>query len=117
MPPPAPPLNEALYIQCGILMHILEVVVVVCLGGRHEGQVVATVSHRGVQDDQEVPQPDHGEVRPHDDWSHTDRHQVREEVLQRVGINGHDADRSGPLVMSLVDVFVQQRMVSQPAGV
>lgn len=37
-------------------------------------------------------------------------------VLQRVGVGGHHTNGSGPLVVLLVEAFVEVWMVEQPEG-
>ena len=38
-------------------------------------------------------------------------------MLHGVGVDGHYADRGGPLVMALVDPLVEARVVQQPGTV
>ena len=85
-----------------------------CLWGRNERKVVSTVSERCVQDGHGVPQPNHREVRPHQQRAGKNGREVCHDVLDGVAVNGSDGHWSGPLVMDLVDVLVQQRKVDQP---
>ena len=87
------------------------------LGRGEEGEVVATVSHRGGHEGQGEPHPGGGQMgaqqqRPNSRWD-----QVGQNVLHGVGVDGHYADRGGPLVMALVDPLVEARVVQQPGTV
>lgn len=46
------------------------------------------------------------DVRAHEKWSGNGWHKVAEDVLDRVGVDGRDTDRSCPFVMHLVDMFI-----------
>ena len=84
------------------------------LVGGQEGEVVASVRHCRGEDCQEVPQPDDREVRPHQDGTQSNGSQVDHIVLQRVTVDGGDANWGGPLVVRLMDVLVETRMVTKP---
>lgn len=89
----------------------LEVVVVVSFIGGKEGHMVATVGVDGVQDTNGVPQQGDGEVRAHDQWSRKHGEEVGNVVLHWVGIDGSYSRGSCPLVVDLVDVFVESGVV------
>ena len=86
-------------------------VVVVGLGRREEGEVVARVGDAGGCQRQAKPEPGGADVRPHEEWAHDGGQQVREDVLHGVGVETDDANRGRPLVVLLVDVLVQARVV------
>ena len=83
--------------------------------GWKEGEVVATVSHGGIEYCHGVPQPCHGEVGTHDEGTEPDGPQVGQKVLNRVGIDGDDTSGGSPLMMDLVDVLVEFWMMKKPA--
>lgn len=74
---------------------------------REEGQMVARVGVERGQDGQGEPEPGRGHVRAHDQHAQERGQQVREDVFQRVAIDGGHGDGGRPLVVLLVDVLVQ----------
>ena len=92
-------------------MYALCMVEVMALRGGQEGEVVARVVDGGADDDQGEPQPRHGEVRAHEQRAPHYGSQVDHIVLQRVTVDGGDANWGGPLVVRLMNVLVETRMV------
>ncbi len=86
---------------------------VVCFRGRQEWEVVATVWDSGGSQGYAEPQPSCSDVRPHQDGTHHGRQQVTDHMLYRVSIHPNDPDRGCPLMMDLVDVFIEAPMVQQ----
>lgn len=87
--------------------------VVVGLGRRKEGQVVAGVSIQSAEDGQRNPQPNGGNVGPHDQRPHKNRHQIWKNVLERVWINACDWNGRLPFVVEFVEPFVEKTMMKQ----
>ena len=77
--------------------------------------MVPGVNIDGVEESNGVPHPQQGEVGTHDEWSQEHWCNVGHHMLQRVGVDTGDADRGGPLVVHLVNVFVDLAMVEQSA--
>ena len=75
--------------------------------------MVSTVGIECAEEGQGHPQPDGSHVGPHEQWPQEDRHHIGQGMLQRVGIDGCDGDRTLPLMMHLVEVFVQHSVVEQ----
>ena len=69
----------------------------------------------GVEESNGVPHPQQGEVGPHDERPQENWGNVGYHVLQRVGVDAGDADRGCPLVVHLVEVFVDLAMMEQSA--
>ena len=86
----------------------LEVMEVVRLGGREEGQVVARVRGQGVGRHEAEPQPHRGEVGAHEEGAQGGRGEVAQEMLHGVAVHGGKGDGGRPLVVLLVDVFVKK---------
>lgn len=87
---------------------------IVRFGRREKGQVVARVRVEGGEDGQAEPEPRGGQVRAQQEHAQERRHQVREDVLHRVAVDGRHCDRRRPLVVFLVDQLVQVPVVQQP---
>jgi len=81
------------------------------LRGGQEGEMVATVGDSCVHDGQNIPEPGDGKVGAHDDRTQGYWEEVREDLFKRVAIDGGYSNRSCPLVVCLVDVFVETRVV------
>jgi len=84
------------------------------LRGGQEGEMVATVGDSCVHDGQNIPEPGDGKVGAHDDRTQGYWEEVREDLFKRVAIDGGYSNRSCPLVVCLVDVFVETRVVEYP---
>ena len=77
--------------------------------------MVAAVGNSGGHEGQGKPHPGSGQVGPQQQGTQGRWQQVGHHMLHRVGIDGHDANRSSPLVVALVDVLVDAGMVKQSA--
>ena len=95
----------------------LEVVKVVELRGGQEGEVVAGMSIDRPHQGQNVPDPGSEEVAAQQEWPEGDGQQVGENVLQGVSVQSGQAHRGCPLVVDLVERFVEQSAVQQDVGV
>lgn len=82
--------------------------------GWEKWQVVATMWDGGVEYRDHIPEPGHGEVGSHEKWTKPDGPRDRDNILNRVGINGDDASWSSPLVVNLMTVFVEFWMMQEP---
>lgn len=111
--------------------------------GRQEGEVVPTVGDGGADQSQTVPHAGGGDVGAQDHWPDDHRQQVGElqkrrtnvwvctssvswrgilqtlnasthQVLQRMGVGGHHSNGSRPLMVLLVEMFIEVWMVEQP---
>lgn len=82
-----------------------------------EGQVVSAVGVQCTEEGQGHPQPDGGHMGAHEQRPQEDRHHVGQSVLQRVGVDGCDGDGTLPLMVHLVEVFVQHSVVEQSVRV
>lgn len=121
-----------------------EMVKVMELGGGQEGEVVSTVGDGGADQGHAVPHGGGGHVRAQDHRPDDHRQQVGElqqkkskflglrqlggvshgplrtlkvsthHVLQRMGVGGHHADGGGPLMVLLVETFIEVWLVEQP---
>ena len=78
--------------------------------------MVPTVCHSGVEDDHYEPQPGHRDMGPHHNWTKNNGHQVHDDMFKRVAINRGYSDGRNPLVMSLVDVLVEEAMMTEPTA-
>ena len=59
-------------------------------------------------------QPDGDEVGAEHQGTQQDREHVDEDVFQRMAIVSHHGHRTLPLMMDLMDVFIQTTVVKQP---
>ena len=98
------------------LKSLLQVVEVMWLIWREEGQVVSTVRNSSVKHSHRVPEPGHREVRAHEERTKPHRPNIRQDVLNRVGVDWDYPSRGGPLVVDLVDVLVELWMVKEPVS-
>lgn len=73
--------------------------------------VAAVVDEYG-EGGEEDPQPDGEGVGAKEQRPRHDRHHVDEEVLDGVGVGAGDGDGTLPLVMKLMNPFVQQAVVA-----
>jgi len=108
--------DEIHQLENAVVLGELVVVVVVELGRLQQRQVVARVDVERVAHCERHPRPHaHGvhaqQQRPQDHRGH-----VGENVLERVRVHRHHRHRRRPLVVLLVDVFVHQFVVQQPAN-
>ena len=87
-----------------------------CLIGREEGKVVATMGDGRTKPGYHIPEPGHREVGAHEKGTKPDGQSDGHNVLNRVGINGDDTGWSRPLMMNLVTMFVEFWMVKKPEG-
>lgn len=85
-----------------------------CLWGGQEGEVVATVGDSRVHNGQSIPQPGDREVGPHDDWPQGYWEIVGENLFHRVAVDGGYSSRCRPLMVCLVNVFVETRVMEEP---
>jgi len=69
------------------------------------------VAVQGLEDRVAEPEPDGDGVRAEQNCSHSHRHQVGENMLDGVAVDGHHCNRRSPLVVLLVNVFVQPFIV------
>ena len=69
---------------------------------------------RGVEHGHGIPQPHHREVGAHDEAAHVEGYDVGQDVLYWVGVDADDGERSSPLVVLLVEVFIQPSVVQEP---
>ncbi len=92
-------------------MGLLVMVVVMGLGRGQEGEVVATVGDCGVEHSHGVPEPGNGHVGAHHHGTQPEGQDVGDDVLQRVGVHGGDSRGGCPLMVDLVDVFVESRVM------
>lgn len=76
-----------------------------------ERQMVPGVGIQRRQDHQREPQPGDGHVASEHKNTQERWHQVAEDMLDRVTVDGGDGNRSRPLVMLLVDEFVDVSVV------
>ena len=90
-------------------------VIVVCFVRRQQRQVVTAVRNGAGRRAQHDPEHGRREVRAHQDRAGDERQQVGEPVLERVAVDGRDADRAAPLVVDLVVLAVEVGQVKQPA--
>lgn len=79
-------------------------------------KVVATVVDGGTGDDQCEPEPGDSNMGSCNDWSCHYWGKVHKVVLKGVAIDGGYSNRSCPLVVCLVDVFVEKRVVEESGG-
>ena len=84
------------------------------LGGGQEGEMVSTVGDGRVHDGQNVPEPGNGEVGAHDDRTQRYWEEVRDDLFERMTVDGGYPNRRCPLVVSLMDVFIDTRVVEYP---
>lgn len=82
-----------------------------------ERQMVPGVGVQRRQNDQRKPQPGDRHVTAQHEDSQKRRHQVAENVLDRMAVDGGDGDRGRPLVVLLVDVLVDVSVVQKSVGV
>ena len=82
---------------------------------REAGQVVAAVLVQGEHDHLEHPDPEGDHMTGHYEWSDEDGQQVAYDVFQWMAVDGHYCHWGSPLVVLLVDVFVDGTVVEQPA--
>ena len=61
--------------------------VVVCLRGGEEREVVAAVGDGGVEDGHGIPEPGNGYVRAHDPWAQPQGEHVGDNMLQGVRVH------------------------------
>lgn len=87
------------------------VVEVMALGGWEEGQVVSTVIDSGTDNHQGIPEPGHSQMGPGYDWAKHHWEKVDHKVLQRVTVDRGNSNWSCPLVVGLVNVFVETGVV------
>ena len=92
----------------------LQMVIVVKLGGIEERHVVAAMVDDGDGHAPVPPEPAGGQMGGAQGRTEDHRDTLCDEVLHRVGVNRHDADRSGPFVVKLVAVLVDSGVVVQP---
>lgn len=79
-----------------------------------EGEMVATMGDSCVHDGENIPEPGDGKVGAHYDRTQGYWEEVREDLFKRMAIDGGYSNRSCPLVVRLVDVFVETRVVEYP---
>ena len=92
----------------------LLVVEVVCLGRGEEWEVVAAVRVAGRHERETEPEPGSRDVRAKQQRAECGRNQVADHVFDRVCVHGSNPDRRRPLVVHLVNVFVQEAVMKQP---
>ena len=67
-----------------------------------------------VHNSQSIPQPGNREVGPHDDWAQGYWEIVGENLFHRVAIDGGYSGWCCPLMVCLVNVFVETRVMEEP---
>ena len=95
-------------------LYVLQVVVVVGLGRRQEGEVVATVGDCGRKKRETEPERGRSDVRTHDQRTCSSGHHVRDDMLDGMCVDGANTNWCLPLVMDLVDMLVEERVVECP---
>ena len=76
--------------------------------------MVSTVGDGRVHNSQSKPQPGNREVGPHDDWAQGYWEIVGENLFHRVAIAGGYSSWCRPLMVCLVNVFVETRVMEEP---
>ena len=84
------------------------------LRGRKEREMVPAVANHSADGCHGVPQPGHGEVRTHDEWTCHGREEDGDNVLHWVDVQGGHSHRGCPLMVHLVDVLVEVRVMEEP---
>ena len=95
-----------------------ELVVVEVVASRRQreaGQVVAAVLIYRAHDHLEQPDTQRDHMTGHYEWSNENRHQVAYDVFQWMAVDGQYCHWCRPLVVVLVDVFVDGTVVEEPA--
>ena len=92
----------------------LEMVEVMRFRWRHQGEVVATVSVDCSHQCQAEPQPRCGNMWAHYHWAKHNGSEVGHSMLKGVCVNCNYTNWGCPLMVFLVDIFVELWMVEQP---
>lgn len=90
---------------------------IVLLRTGQQRQMVPGMDMQRVGDGHREPQPRDGDVATGGPHAYPDRQKIADQVFQRMRIHGSDGDRSSPLVVLLVDEFVDSPMVQQAVTV
>mmetsp|Transcript_9837 Transcript_9837/g.26699 ORF Transcript_9837/g.26699 Transcript_9837/m.26699 type:complete len:266 (+) Transcript_9837:116-913(+) len=102
-----------------LVVEVVEVGVVVQV--EHPRPAVAAVVELGAQHRKDSPAEDAVGVRSADNRTEGQRQRIRDEHLDGVAVGGHQANRSGELVVDLVDprvhVHAEDLAVQHPVGV
>ena len=83
-----------------------------CTG--HEWKVIATVCGDGGEEGDHVPRPGCDEVGAHQSRPHHHRCVVADDVFQGMGVQRYHSYRRRPLVVLLVETFIQRWPVEKP---
>ncbi len=83
----------------------------------HHRKVIARVVVQRDKVHQHQPEADGAPVAAHHQRPQQHRHQIGQQVLRRVAVDGGDGDRSLPVVVHLVHVPVEAAPVQQPVQV
>lgn len=94
--------------------HSLQMMEIVGLRAGKKGQMVARMGVEGAQNGQSEPEPRRGHVRPHNKYPQERGHQVGENVLNGVAIDGGHGDGCRPFMVLLVNVLVDMFAVEEP---
>ena len=83
------------------------------LGRGQEREVMSAVGDARRHESETEPQPGCSDVGAEDKWSNDRGKEVAEDVLNRVGIDGCQANRSGPFMVLFVNVLVEPGSMKQ----
>jgi len=83
------------------------VVVVVELRARHERKMISTMRIHCAEDRQQIPHPKNCHVRSKQNWSCSNRHSIRQEMLKRMAVESSNSNWCVPLMVHLVNHLVK----------